>query len=67
MAFIGAGDGLGHMDQVGIYQDQIPGPGDVLPVIKEEHPLPFHDVEDFVLGMEVLHPHIKFPVTDHLF
>ena len=55
------------MDQVVIYQDQIPGPGDVLPVIKEEHPLPFHDVEDFVLGMEVLHPHIKFPVTDHLF
>ena len=60
MSRIRTGSRTGHVDQIGIYKDQIPGLSQVFPVIKEKDAFPFHDIEDFILGVKMLHPHIKF-------
>ncbi len=66
VAVIGAGYRAGHMDEVGVYKDQIPGPGNVFPVIEEKYPFAFYDVEDLVLGVKMFDTHVKFAVADHL-
>ncbi len=55
------------MDEIGIDKNQVACAGDVFPVVKEEYPFSFYDIEDFVLSMKMLDAHVKFAVTDHLF
>ena len=57
----------GHMDQIGIDKNQIPGSCLVLSVIKKEDPFPLDDIKNLILGMEMLYTHIKGSRPNHLF
>ena len=59
-------DGLCHVNQVGVHQNQVSGAGHIFPVVKKEKAFPFNDIKNFILVMEMLYPHVKFAVPDHL-
>ena len=58
--------GFCHVNQVGVHQNQVPGAGHVFPVVEEKKTLPFYDVKNLVLVVEMLYPHVELAVADHL-
>ncbi len=67
MSGVVLGNGFGHVDQVGVYQDQIPLGGNKIAVIKEKKTFSLQDIEDFIFVVKMLHTHIKLSVPDHVF
>ena len=66
MSVIGTGNRAGHMDEIGIYQNQISGTGNIFPVVEKENTFPLNNIKNFILCMKVFHPHIEFSITYHL-
>ena len=67
MSGVVLGNGFGHVDQVGVHQDQIPLGGNKIAVIKEKKTFSLQDIEDFIFVVKMLHTHIKLSVPDHVF
>ena len=67
MSGVVLGNGFGHVDQVGVYQDQIPLGGTKIAVIKEKKTFSLQDIEDFIFVVKMLHTYIKLSVPDHVF
>ena len=67
MSGIVLGNGFGHVDQVGVHQDQIPLGGNKIAVIEEKETFPLQDIEDLIFVVKMLHAHIELAVADHMF